>query len=103
MEPSCDQCGKRTRGNFVNCSRCFKVLCDNCDIRRDDQEEPLCEYCKNIRAKFHDSFAGKTKSNIDKDFRKAYIGSDSKKEKETVNSFPIVFVLFLFIVFYCLC
>ena len=40
----CDECGENTRGNYVQCIECDKVLCDACDIRVEDQnEEPMCQ------------------------------------------------------------
>lgn len=40
-EPTCGGCGKQTRGNYVRCVECQKVLCDACDVRTGD-EAPLC-------------------------------------------------------------
>jgi len=56
-EPSCGQCGKRTRGKYVECSNCGTILCDPCDVREWEDSDlggtvhthsidgPLCNNC----------------------------------------------------------
>jgi len=39
--PSC-VCGDPTHGDYVECGVCGAVLCDACDYREDNQEEPRC-------------------------------------------------------------
>ena len=39
--PLCEQCGGSTRGNYVNCVKCGRLLCDRCDVRGSN-EEPEC-------------------------------------------------------------
>jgi len=41
----CPFCGKPHGGNYVYCSYCGALICDRCDQRKEDRQDPICRDC----------------------------------------------------------
>jgi hypothetical protein len=48
-KPFCWDCSRDIEGAFTTCTVCGKPICDDCDLRKSEDEKQLCSRCRHLR------------------------------------------------------